>query len=221
MTRFLFLCMQVVAAIGSCLQYANAQSHADLALVLAVDVSGSISEGRFHLQREGIAQALEGMSEEVGSETIELAVLEWSAKTAVIVPWTVLRSSDDLRAIAALLRTQPRTDANITDVGLGISAATDLMETVPVPADRMIIDVSGDGIQNNGDLPADKARDIAVSRGITVNGLPITEGGDADLDKWYQEHVVGGDHAFLIVANTWNDFARAMRQKLTLEVAAR
>jgi len=194
--------------------------HADLALVLAVDVSGSVSNDRFHLQREGIAEALEAMSEEICRETIEIAIVEWSSRNTTIVPWTTLASGADIATVAAMLRTAPRSDNSLTNVGLGISAALDLIDVLPIPADRLIIDVSGDGTQNTGDLPAAKARDLAVSRGIVVNGLPITEGGDADLERWYEKNVIGGDQAFLIKANGFDDFARAIRQKLTLEIAS-
>jgi len=181
---------------------AFAQSpHADLALVLAVDVSGSMSNDRFHLEREGIAQALEAMSEEICRETIEIAIVEWSSRNTTIVPWTTLASGADIATVAAMLRTAPRSDNSLTNVGLGISAALDLIDVLPIPADRLIIDVSGDGTQNTGDLPAAKARDLAVSRGIVVN-------------------VIGGDQAFLIKANGFDDFARAIRQKLTLEIAS-
>jgi hypothetical protein len=199
---------------------AQPPQHADLALVLAVDVSGSVSNERFHLQREGIAQALEWVSQQAEHETIELAILEWSSKNTTIVPWTTLTSPGDFAAISGILRTAPRTEGSLTDVGLGISASLDLLDALPLPADRMIIDVSGDGTQNTGELPAQKVRDLAVRKGITVNGLPITNGGDANLKEWYRDNVMGGDQAFIIVANGFDDFARAMREKLTLEIAA-
>jgi hypothetical protein len=199
---------------------AQSPRQADLALVLAVDVSGSVSNERFHLQREGIAQALEWVSQQAEHETIELAILEWSSKNTTIVPWTTLTSPGDFAAIAGILRTAPRAEASLTDVGLGISASLDLLDALPLPADRMIIDVSGDGTQNTGELTAQQVRDLAVKKGITVNGLPITDGGDANLKEWYRDNVMGGDQAFIIVANGFDDFARAMRQKLTLEIAA-
>ena len=159
-------------------------------------------------------------SAEICRETIEIAIVEWSSRNTTIVPWTTLASGADIATVAAMLRTAPRSDNSLTNVGLGISAALDLIDVLPIPADRLIIDVSGDGTQNTGDLPAAKARDLAVSRGIVVNGLPITEGGDADLEPWYEKNVIGGDQAFLIKANGFDDFARAIRQKLTLEIAS-
>jgi hypothetical protein len=79
--------------------------------------------------------------------------------------------------------------------------------------------VLGDGWQNTGDLSTADARDAAVSHGITLNGLPITSGDDSDVDGWYRSNVIGGPGAFLVVANGYDAFAEAFRQKLTLEVA--
>ena len=197
---------------------------ADLALVLAVDVSASVNDERFRLQRDGIAQALESraMAEAVGPEgkVVELAVVEWSQSCSLLVAWTVIRGPEQLAAVATALRDLGRPSVGyMTDVGLGISCALDQLTSAPLPADRQVIDVSGDGKQNTGDLPAAQARDLAVARGITINGLPITSGAEPQVDAWYRENVVGGDQAFLEVANGHEDFARAMRQKLTLEVA--
>jgi hypothetical protein len=79
--------------------------------------------------------------------------------------------------------------------------------------------VSGDGQQNSGKLQADHARDGAVAKRITVNGLPITSGDEPDVDQWYKTYVIGGDDAFLVVANGHDTFVDAMREKLRLEIA--
>lgn len=197
------------------------QPRADVAVVLAVDVSGSINDERFRLQREGLAQAVEGLSDVIGRQKIELAVLEWTSDSQVIVPWTALETVDDVHRVAGLLRSEPRSGSMLTDVGLGISAATDLMAAAPVRADRQVIDVSGDGTQNSGDLPASRARDLAVAQGIVINGLPILGGGEANLETYYEQNVVGGDQHFMIAAKGFDDFARAMQHKLALEVAVR
>ena len=205
---------------------------ADLAIVLSVDVSGSVNEERFHLQREGIAQALESpaMVAAVTAErqVIEVAIVEWAEDAAVLQGWTILRGREDLGEVSAELRDAPRPSLHtMTNVGLGMQSAVALFRTMPLLAHRMVIDVSGDGEQNccgtaprEWVLPAAIVRNVAVARGITVNGLPITSGDEPKVDKWYAENVVGGDQAVLIVANGFGNFAVAMRQKLALEIAA-
>jgi hypothetical protein len=202
-----------------------AAAQADLALVLAVDVSSSINEQRFGLQREGIARGLESreMLEAIAGgphQTIELAVIEWSERQHVVVDWTVIRGRADLDSVLKALRTSPRPNVGYkTNVAAGIVNAAGLFETAPLPADRKIIDVSGDGQQNEGTLAAEAARDSVVAQDITINGLPITSGEEPEVDRWYRTHVVGGDGAFMVVANGHDSFADAMRRKLSLEVA--
>src|ERR1700747_341416 len=131
---------------------------ADVALVLAVDVSGSVDSNRFKLQREGIAAALE--SEEVSAallngvnQTIEIAVVEWAEEQRLLVPWTVLRGRDDLEALATRLRNASRSWVHTkTDPGGGIAAAERLFADQPFATLRRVIDVSGDGRQNTGEV---------------------------------------------------------------------
>ena len=205
---------------------ASAQAaDADVALVLAVDVSGSVDEGRFKLQREGIAAALESeaFAEALSGgihQTIEIAVVEWAEQQQTILPWTILHGRDDISAAANQLRGAPRSWVHaLTDPAGGIAAADRLFAAAPLPAGRKVIDVSGDGEQNSGDLPAASAREAAVSHGVTVNGLPITSGDEPHVDDWYRANIIGGPGAFLVVADGHQAFADAFRQKLTLEVA--
>ena len=198
---------------------------ADVALVLTIDVSGSVDDNRFKLQREGIAAALE--SEEVVAavssgvnQAIEIAVVEWAEEQRVLVPWIVLRGRDDLKALATRLRGAGRSWVHtMTDPGGGISAAEQLFAAKPLAGLRRVIDVSGDGRQNAGELATADARDAAVSDGITVNGLPIASEREPGIEDWYQSNVIGGPGAFLVAADGYDAFAAAFRQKLTLEVA--
>jgi len=183
---------------------------ADVALVLAIDVSGSVDDNRFKLQREGIAAALE--SDELATvvamgvnQTIEVAVIEWAEEQHVVVPWTVLRQRNELTALARRVRTANRSWVHTkTDPGGGIVAAENLLAAEPLAADRQVIDVSGDGRQNAGELETAEARDAAVSHAVTINGLPITCGDEPELDKWYRANVIGGPGSFLIVANGYD-----------------
>jgi hypothetical protein len=198
---------------------------ADVALVLAIDVSGSVNDDRFSLQREGVATALE--SDDFAAvlfggarQTIEIAVVEWAEEQTVVLPWTVLRSRQDLAAVAGRLRSAGRSWMHTkTDPGGGIAAADLLFASEPLAADRQVIDVSGDGRQNTGEIATAEARDAAVAHDVTVNGLPITQGDDPHIDDWYRANVIGGPGAFLVVADGYEAFAAAFRQKLTLEVA--
>jgi hypothetical protein len=200
-------------------------NRADVALVLAIDVSGSIDDNQFKLQREGIAGALE--SEEVAAalsnganQTIEIAVVEWAEEQHLLVPWTVLRGQDDIAALATRLRGGNRSWLHTkTDPGGGIAAAERLFAAQPLAAPRWVIDVSGDGCQNTGEVATANARDVAVSHGLTLNGLPITSGDNPGIEDWYRANVVGGPGAFLVVADSYDAFATAFRQKLTVEIS--
>lgn len=224
----MFARMLVAAAVFCGMVFAghsSAAAQADLALVMAVDVSASVNDERFTLQRDGVAKGLE--SEAVfaaimagAHQTIELAIVEWSEEQHVLVDWTIIRNRADLKAVVEALRTgdRPRVGWK-TSVGDGIAKAVALFDSAPLEADRKVIDVSGDGAQNCGHLAAERARDTAVAQDITINGLPITSGEEPDVDHWYREHVIGGAGSFMIVATGHENFSDAMRMKLSLEVA--
>lgn len=202
-----------------------AAAQADVALVMVVDVSSSVNEQRFKLQREGIAEGLQSravLDAVAGGprQTIELAIVEWSEEQDVLVDWTIIRDRADLNAVVHALRTNARPRVGWkTNVGGGIAKAITLFDSAPLVADRKVIDVSGDGQQNYGKLAAEHARDAAVAHDITINGLPITSGDEPEIDRWYKDHVIGGIGAFMIVANGHGGFSDAMRKKLALEVA--
>lgn len=222
--RGLWLAAALAVVWGVPLGSSAGSDRADVALVLAIDVSGSVNDNRFKLQREGIAAALE--SEEVAAavsggvnQTVEIAIVEWAEEQRILVPWTVLHKRDDLEALAARLRSASRSWVHtLTDPGGGIAAAEHLFAEQPLVGRRQVIDVSGDGRQNTGEVPTVDARDAAVSHGLTVNGLPITSGEEPGIEDWYRANVVGGQGAFLVVADSYDAFAAAFRQKLTLEI---
>jgi hypothetical protein len=202
-----------------------AAAQADLALVLAVDVSGSVSDERFKLQREGIANALDSdvLAAAISGgvhQAVEIAVVEWAEEQAVVLPWTVARCREDLAEIAEQLRRAPRSWVHtMTNPAGGIAAADALFASVPLAADRKVIDVSGDGRQNTGEASTAAMRDAAIAHSITINGLPITSGSEPDVDGWYRGNVIGGEGAFLIVADGFEAFATAFQQKIAREVA--
>lgn len=196
---------------------------ADTALVLAIDVSGSVSEERFELQRRGAAEAFASAEfvEAVSQgphHAVAIAVFEWSAagQQEVVVPWTVIRTAEEAESFAARLLAARRAFSQWTAVGEVIYFATDLLGTAP-SADRRVIDVSGDGRVNAG-RPAGPARDIAVADGIILNGLPILDV-EPGLEEWYRDNVQGGYGSFTIPARSLSDFRRALLAKLIREIS--
>jgi hypothetical protein len=200
---------------------------ADIALVLAVDVSGSVDAERYVLQMEGIARTFEDRAIEDAilagqHRAIYVTLVEWSNRPAIAVPWTLIASAADARAFAGRVRRAPRADDQFTCMAAALELVADkVLPFLPGPADREIIDVSGDGRDNcNPAKPVDAVRDEIVTQGITINGLPILEGDEAaTLEQWYREHVIGGRDSFLIPAAGFVDFERAMRRKFIVEVS--
>lgn len=203
--------------------------HVDTALVLAVDVSGSVDDGRFVLQMEGIARAFEDaevqrtiLSGRRGALLVTL--VNWSHKPQIAVPWTVIANSADAAAFAAEVRSAPRTNEDFTCMSQMMQVVADkVLPLMPVPADRTVVDVSGDGRDNcNPSVPVDVVRDQLIDDDVTINGLPIREGREAaTIEPWYEQNVIGGIAAFLLPANGFQDFGRAIRQKFILEISGR
>jgi Protein of unknown function (DUF1194) len=201
---------------------------ADIALVLAVDVSGSVNEQRYALQMEGIARTFEDgeiqRSILAGEHrSVFVTLVEWSNRPMVAVPWALIASVEDARAFAERVRHAPRGDDQFTCMSVALQVIGDkVLPFVPAPAERTIIDVSGDGHDNcNPQRSVDDIRDELVASGVTINGLPILEGDEAaTLEPWYRDHVIGGRGAFLIPAAGFKDFERAMRNKFIIEISA-
>jgi hypothetical protein len=197
---------------------------AALALVLAIDVSESVSSERYLLQHEGIARAFEAplLVDAIGAVPggIEALVLEWSDpdKIAITVGWTRINNRAGAAAFAASVRATQRTSNGLTAIGSALLAAAAAFEHLPEPAGHRVIDISGDGMANFGVPPA-TARDTLVSQGITINGLAILSE-EPWLDEYYRSNVVGGPAAFVLVAKGFDSFADAMLRKLVQEVAS-
>ena len=212
----------VATLIALILEVASAQGAA-LALVLAIDVSASVTADSYLLQHDGIARAFtnprlaEAISAVPGG--IEVLVLEWSDpdKIAVTVDWTRVADTGSADALAAAVRATRRSSAGITAIGPALLAAAATFNHLPEPAGHRMIDISGDGMANFG-LPPSAARDRIVAAGIAINGLAIlTE--EPWLADYYYNNVIGGPFAFVVIARTFDDFADAMLRKLVQEVA--
>jgi len=204
----------------------------DLELILAVDVSGSIDEEEARLQRQGYVAAI-GDPEIVRAVTsgmlgrIAVTYFEWAGGSwqVPILPWTLIDSPQTAQAFAANLAAAPLSSGPWTSISDAIRTATRMFDGNPFEGTRRIIDISGDGPNNTGG-PVEAARDLAVARRITINGLPIindrfnmSRAPMPNLDLYYRNCVIGGPGAFLVVAHGFKSFAQAIRRKLILEIA--
>jgi hypothetical protein len=207
----------------------STRDRVDVALVLAVDVSGSVDDSRFSLQMEGIARAFEDrdvqhtiLSGPYGALLVTL--VNWSQKPQIAVPWRVIASPADAMAFAADVRRAPRRAEDFTCMSLMMQVVGEkLLPLMPLPAERLVVDISGDGRDNcNPRTTVDSMRDGLVADNVTVNGLPIREGREAEtIAPWYEQHVIGGAASFLLPANGYQDFGRAIRQKFIIEISGR
>jgi hypothetical protein len=196
---------------------------AAVALVLAIDVSESVSSERYILQHDGIARAFETpqLNDAIAAAPggIEVLVLEWSDpdKIAITVGWTRVANRVAAAAFGASVRATTRTSHGLTAIGSAMIAAAAAFADMPEAAGRRVIDVSGDGMANFGAPPA-TVRDQLVRDGITINGLAILAE-EPWLADYYSQNVVGGPASFVVVAKNFDSFAEAMLRKLVQEVA--
>lgn len=199
----------------------------DTALVMSVDVSNSVDAERYQLQMEGIATALEDDSviEAIltGSRgSILFSMVLWADKPKTAIGWTRIASRDDALAVADLVRRTPRIGGEFTCLsGMMRMIADKVVTQIPATPNRIVVDVSGDGKDNcNPNEPTETVRDELVDSGVIINGLPILEGADGpELEDWYRDHVVGGTGAFVLPAEGFEDFGRAIRQKFVIEIS--
>ena len=198
----------------------------DILLVLAVDASGSVNQTRFELQRRGYAEAfrepqvvnaIRGLS----TGSIVVTMVQWTGPTmqVQVLPWTLLKDAASANAFAHAIEAAPR---QLFGGGTSLSGAIDhamlLLPSAPYRGLKRVIDVSGDGSNNRG-RDVREARDEAVRAGVIINGLPIVSI-EPDLDKYYFENVIGGPGSFIVPADSYENFAKAIARKLVLEIAA-
>jgi Protein of unknown function (DUF1194) len=224
----------IACAIGlPCLSAAAEDLEVDLELVLAVDISGSVDEVEAQLQREGYIAALRHphVIEAIRGgmfRRIALTYVEWAGDhyQRTMLDWTLIEDAAGAHGLADALAETPLMTAHWTSVSAAIDYSATLFEDNRFAGFRRVIDVSGDGYNNRG-RPVELARDDAVAAGITINGLPIVNdrpnpwGGSPprDLDLYYEQRVIGGPGAFIVVAEDYTSFASAILSKLLLEIA--
>ncbi len=211
---------------------AAAQEAVDVELVLAVDVSLSMSYEELRTQRDGYVAALThddviNAIRNGAHGRIAITYFEWAGDTSqyLVVPWTIIAGREDAERVAELITANPPNSARRTSISGGLRYAHDLFAESPVRSLKRVIDISGDGPNNQGEY-VNLVRDEVVADGITINGLPLmTDGGMIsafdvpDLDSYYEHCVIGGPGAFVIPVNDWSQFPEAVRRKLVLEIA--
>ncbi|RWR27032.1 DUF1194 domain-containing protein [Sinirhodobacter populi] len=204
-------------------------------LVLAVDASRSIDYREQMIQRRGYAEAFRSGAVQNailngGWGRVAITYVEWAGvwSQSVMIPWTLIDSRAAAEAFAAEIEAGPPNGASRTSISAAIDFSVGLFDKNGFSGLRRVIDISGDGPNNQGRDVAE-ARDAAIARGITINGLPLMTndpdmafggwGDIADLDKYYADCVIGGPGSFLIPVTDWEQFAGAVQRKLVLELA--
>lgn len=204
----------------------------DIELVLAVDVSRSMMAEELAIQRRGYVEALAdpAISAAILSGRhgrVALTYVEWSgeAEQRVVVPWRLIASVEDARDFAGELDAAPANSSFRTSVSAALRFSARLFDGNGFASASRIIDISGDGANNDGG-PVEAARSDVVARGITINGLPIVTGIGlmgrvefADVEGFYRNCVIGGPGAFAIPVREWRQFGEAVRRKLQLELS--
>jgi hypothetical protein len=194
--------------------------------VLAADSSGSVSDRDIALQFQGYAEAITSsiFLNAVRSGRhgrIALAFFAWSSDEAqeLLVPWTLIDGISTARQFAATLLQAPGPQPGYTSISSAIDYAGRLLVECEFPSERWVIDISGDGFNNDG-RAVTEARDEAIAAGITINGLPIVRG-EPTIAAYYSKYVVGGPGAFVLVADDITSFRTAALRKLLTEIALR
>jgi len=213
-----------------------AAEQVDLLLVLAADVSRSVDQGKFQLQREGYAAAVADnrVLDAVTSgrnRRIAISYVEWSGANSqkLVVDWMIVDGPGSARRFGDQLLELPRSFAERTSISGGIDFAMAVLARAPYTSARKTIDISGDGTNNSGrDVTA--ARDEALAKGVTINGLAILSdrpmawnpehtNPPGGLPHYFRTNVIGGPGAFVVVAENFNSFGQAIIRKLIAEIA--
>ncbi len=205
----------------------------DLELIIAVDISGSVDDDEAYLQRQGYIKAfrdpkvVEAITRgPLGAIAVTYFEYAGSHHQMTLVDWSFINSQQTANEFADALAFEPILVNVWTSISGAILAGVDNFSRSPFKGKRRVLDISGDGANNDGP-PVNRMRDEALKTGITINGLPIVNDKPSrygrrqipNLDYYYIDCVIGGPGAFIIVANGFEDYARAVRRKLILEIA--
>lgn len=224
--------MMLAAAAAFLAFPASAVEPVDVELVLAADISLSMSPDELQIQRRGYAQALTDPQvlkaiADGPYGKIAVTYFEWAGHTSqhVIVPWTIIAGRADAERVAQQLSAPTPRQSRRTSISGALNFAGDLLAESSFRGVRRVIDISGDGPNNEG-LAVDAARDAVVAQKVIINGLPVMVGSAdlmpydvAELDTYYSECVIGGPGSFVMPVVSWSQFPEALRRKLLLELA--
>ncbi|MEL7542248.1 MAG: DUF1194 domain-containing protein [Pseudomonadota bacterium] len=222
------LCIALLLALGALLPGATSTraqgTFCSLALVLAVDVSGSVDSEEYALQMGGLADAFRTQDiiaaiDTGGASGIYVTVAQWSGagRHEQIVPWRWLNDRSSVAAFANEIDNQPRAfRIYSTGIGEALAFAWSLFAGEPNGCARRVVDVSGDGPSNEGREPG-LVRSLMVAEGITINGLAILES-EPGLRTYYRGNVAGGAGSFVVPADSFEDYPRAIKRKLLREI---
>ncbi len=211
-----------------------AAASVDIELILAVDVSYSMDMDELAVQREGYAQAIVSKEflqalKSLPNGRISVTYFEWAASNdqKIIIPWRLIDGPETADAVANEIMNAPIRRASRTSISGAINFAMPLFDDDPYRGLRRVIDISGDGPNNNGG-PVTISRDAALEKGIIINGLPIMVKAPSystmdidNLDFYYEDCVIGGPGSFVVAIKDREKFKEAIRSKLLLEVAGR
>ncbi len=222
----------LLGSVVAALAWPAAADPVDVELVLAVDVSLSMSPDELEIQRRGYAAALTDNSVIQAIKSgyhgrIAVTYFEWAGSTTqrVVVPWTMVETAEDARRVADQLSSMPPISARRTSISSALEFGADLFAESEFQGMKRVIDVSGDGPNNQG-APVLAVREMIAAQGIVINGLPLmTNGGMAtpydvaELDRYYADCVITGPGSFVVPVNDWSQFPEAIRRKLVMELA--
>jgi Protein of unknown function (DUF1194) len=238
MNRIAVVAVAPLCALGTVSRPQPAQAKpVDMLLVLAADVSRSVNDGEFELQRKGYAAAMTDprVLRAIGNgrhHAIAVTFIEWSgaAEQKVVVDWSVIGDEEGAAGVAATILAAPRSFTGRTSISAAIDFAMTRFAAAPATADKKVIDISGDGNSNAG-RAVTEARDDAVAKGVTINGLAIINDAagpgfafhthpPGGLPKYYADNVIGGPGAFVLQVVNFDTFSEAITRKLLAEIAA-
>jgi Ca-activated chloride channel family protein len=191
----------------------------EIALILALDVSGSISDANYRLQRDATAAVLrdQTMVRAIDpSYPAAIAVVMWSTGPRLVIPWRVIRTQEDSESLASELEQIERPMTGGTFMYVAVDYSIDLFDSAPCTPERQVIDVSADGYDDDNYI--EHARDRAAELGVTINGLPIVTQEAPDLEEYFNRYVVTPD-GFVMRAESWAGYTRAIRNKIIREIA--
>lgn len=230
---FILALLGLVAAVSGFLTSSHAQERVDVELVIAVDVSDSMGLTELHQQRAGYVAAFRSADvisaiREGRLGRVAVTYVEWARadRKKIIVPWTIIDGEEASLDFAERLQRALIANMRRTSIAGAIRYGIEALAANGIVADRQVIDISGDGPNNEGG-PVTEARDAAIAQGVTVNGLPLMIQpwypgialGAPDLGQYYKQCVIGGDNAFVVPVRSWDEFPGAVRHKLILELA--